>query len=87
MSNVINVNLNTYIAGILKKVEIPALIIHSVDDHIHMLFRLFKRITVAKISLWQAYSLLLGIGLLSDLGRLPQALFYQAFGLGIPSHD
>jgi hypothetical protein len=36
--------------------------------------------------LWQAYSLLLEKGPIANLGRVPQAGFYQAFGLGLPLH-
>jgi len=36
-------------AGTLRKFDSPALIINSVDDHIHMLFRLSKNIALSKI--------------------------------------
>jgi hypothetical protein len=36
-------------AGILKNRENPALIINSVDDHVHILFRLSKNIALAKV--------------------------------------
>lgn len=42
-------NLHSYMAGIFKKVESPALIINSVPDHVHALFRLSKNMALAKI--------------------------------------
>lgn len=41
--------LHAYMAGILKKYESPAIIINSVSDHIHILFRLSKNYALAKI--------------------------------------
>ncbi len=41
--------LHAYIAGILKKMDSPALIINSVPDHIHILFRLSKNYALAKV--------------------------------------
>lgn len=38
-----------YIAGILKNHESPAIIINSVTDHIHILFRLSKNYALAKV--------------------------------------
>ena len=45
----IKTDLNAYMAGTLKKVESPALIINSVPDHVHILFRLSKNVALAKI--------------------------------------
>ena len=42
-------NLHSYMAGIFKKVDSPALIINSVPDHVHALFRLSKNKALAKI--------------------------------------
>lgn len=42
-------NLHSYMAGIFKKVESPALIINSVPDHVHALFRLSKNVALSKI--------------------------------------
>ena len=42
--------LHAYIAGTLKKYDSPALIINSVPDHIHILFRLSKNYTIARIA-------------------------------------
>jgi len=42
-------SLHSYIAGILKNMESPALKINSQPDHIHILFRLSKNHTFAKI--------------------------------------
>ncbi len=41
--------LHLYIAGILKKMESPALKINSVSDHIHVLFLLSKNYALSKI--------------------------------------
>lgn len=41
--------IHSYIAGILIKLESTALIINSVPDHIHILFRLSKNYALAKI--------------------------------------
>jgi REP element-mobilizing transposase RayT len=41
--------LHSYMAGILKNLESPALIINSVPDHVHILFRLSKNHALAKV--------------------------------------
>jgi len=41
--------LHAYMAGILKNMESPAIIINSVPDHIHILFRLSKNHALAKV--------------------------------------
>ena len=41
--------LHSYIAGIHKNFESPALIINSVADHIHILFRLSKNYSLSRI--------------------------------------
>jgi putative transposase len=41
--------LHSYMAGTFKRHECPALIINSVPDHIHVLFRLSKNIALARI--------------------------------------
>ena len=41
--------LHAYMAGTLKKYESPSIIINSVPDHIHILFRLSKNYGLAKI--------------------------------------
>ena len=45
----INESLHAYMAGTLKHYESPALIINSVADHVHVLFRLSKNYALAKI--------------------------------------
>ncbi len=40
---------HAYLAGILQQYESPALIINSVPDHVHILFRLSKNYALAKI--------------------------------------
>lgn len=42
--------LHAYLAGTLKQLDSPALIINSVSDHIHILFRLSKNYSLAKIT-------------------------------------
>ena len=41
--------LHSYMAGILKNMDSPAIIINSVPDHIHILFRLSKNYALAKV--------------------------------------
>ena len=41
--------LHGYISGICKNMDSPALIINSVPDHIHILFRLSKNHALAKV--------------------------------------
>jgi putative transposase len=41
--------LHSYIAGTLKKYESPALIVNSVPEHIHILFRLSKNYALSKV--------------------------------------
>lgn len=40
---------HSYLAGTLQQYESPALIINSVPDHIHILFRLSKNYALAKV--------------------------------------
>lgn len=42
-------DLHGYIQGILKNLESPAITINSVEDHIHILFRLSKNYALAKV--------------------------------------
>lgn len=42
-------NLHAYIAAILKNLDSPALIVNSMPDHIHMLLRISKTITIADV--------------------------------------
>jgi len=42
-------DLHSYIAGIFNSHECPTLFINSVHDHIHILFRLSKNVTLAGI--------------------------------------
>ena len=41
--------LHGYMAGVLKKIESPALVINSVADHIHVLCQLSKSIAACKL--------------------------------------
>jgi len=41
--------LHAYMAGILKNCESPAIVINSVPDHVHILFRLSKNYALAKL--------------------------------------
>ena len=42
-------DLHSYMAGIFKKNKNPALIINSVPDHVHVLFRLSKNMALTRI--------------------------------------
>jgi REP element-mobilizing transposase RayT len=42
-------NLHGYMAGILKNIESPALIINSVSDHVHVLCQLSKNLAACKL--------------------------------------
>ena len=42
-------SLHAYLAGTLKDYESPAIIINSVEDHVHILFRLSKNSALARI--------------------------------------
>ena len=44
-----NAKLHAYMDGILKNFDSPALIINSVPDHVHILFRMSKNYALAKI--------------------------------------
>ena len=41
--------LHAYLAGIMKNYKSPAIIINSVSDHVHILFRLSKNYALAKV--------------------------------------
>ena len=49
ISGQIEPQLHSYIGGILKNKECPALKINSVPDHVHILFRLSKNHALAKV--------------------------------------
>ena len=49
LSEHLEARLHAYMAGILRKMESPALQINSVPDHIHILFRLSKNYALAKV--------------------------------------
>jgi len=49
ISDQIESQLHSYMGGILKNKESPALKINSVPDHIHVLFRLSKNYALAKV--------------------------------------
>ena len=49
ISESIEKSLHAYLAGIFKNHESPALIINSVPDHVHVLFRLSKNVALAKV--------------------------------------
>lgn len=42
-------DLHSYMAGIFKRNESPAIIINSVPDHLHVLFRLSKNVALARV--------------------------------------
>jgi REP element-mobilizing transposase RayT len=45
----VRAGLHEYMAGILKKIESPALIINSVADHVHVLCQLSKNLAACKL--------------------------------------
>ncbi|MCG2589087.1 IS200/IS605 family transposase [Rhodohalobacter sulfatireducens] len=45
----ISTNLHAYMATILKNLNCPALIINSMPDHVHILFRMSKTVTIAQV--------------------------------------
>ena len=49
ISEQIEPQLHSYMAGILKNMESPAIKINSVPDHVHILFRLSKNYALAKV--------------------------------------
>jgi REP element-mobilizing transposase RayT len=49
ISEQIEPQLHSYMGGILKNKESPALKINSVPDHVHILFRLSKNYALAKV--------------------------------------
>lgn len=49
ISEQIEPQLHSYMGGILKNKECPALKINSVPDHVHILFRLSKNHALAKV--------------------------------------
>ncbi len=46
----VRTGLHGYMAGILKEIESPALIINSVSDHVHILCSVSKNIAVCKLA-------------------------------------
>ena len=49
ISDAVRPNLHGYMAGILKNLESPALIINSVADHVHVLCQLSKNLAACKL--------------------------------------
>jgi len=49
IQNACRMQLHSYIAGTLKTYESPAILINSVPDHIHILFRLSKNYSLARV--------------------------------------
>ncbi len=49
ISNEARTGLHGYMAGVLKNLESPALIINSVTDHVHVLSQLSKNLAVCKL--------------------------------------
>ena len=49
IQNACRMQLHSYLAGILKAYESPAILINSVPDHIHILFRLSKNCSLARV--------------------------------------
>jgi len=49
ISDAVRSDLHGYMAGILKNIESPALIINSVADHVHVLCQLSKNLAACKL--------------------------------------
>ena len=49
LTSAIEKRVHAYMAGTLQQYESPALIINSVPDHVHILFRLSKNYALAKV--------------------------------------
>lgn len=49
ISDGVRAELHGYMAGVLKRVESPALIINSVADHVHVLCQLSKNLAACKL--------------------------------------
>jgi len=49
VSDAVRPNMHGYMAGILKNLESPALIINSVNDHVHVLCQLSKNLAACKL--------------------------------------
>jgi len=49
IKEVIEDRVHAYLAGTLKNFESPAIIINSMPDHVHILFRLSKNYALAKV--------------------------------------
>ncbi len=49
ISDDVRVGLHGYMAGILKNIESPALVINSVADHVHVLCQLSKNVAACKL--------------------------------------
>lgn len=49
ISDEVRAGLHGYLAGILKNLESPALVINSVQDHVHVLCQLSKNIAACKL--------------------------------------
>ena len=49
ISDTVRPGLHGYLAGILKNLESPALVINSVDDHVHVLCQLSKNVAACKL--------------------------------------
>ena len=41
-------NLHAYVSTVLKNIGCPAILINSVDDHVHMLFEMSRTVTVSQ---------------------------------------
>ena len=42
-------DLHSYMATVLKNIQCPATIVNSVEDHIHLLFKLHRTVTQSKV--------------------------------------
>lgn len=49
LMDTIRSSLHAYVAAVLKSLGCPAIVINSVEDHIHILFNLSRTVTMSKV--------------------------------------
>ncbi len=49
ITDVVRPDLHAYMAGILRNVACPAVVINSVEDHVHILFRLARTVALSTV--------------------------------------
>ncbi|WP_308990118.1 IS200/IS605 family transposase [Roseibacillus persicicus] len=49
LSEKVRPDLHAYLATVLANLDSPAIIINSVEDHVHLLFKMSRTVTLAKV--------------------------------------